>query len=223
MLLHLRKISIMQLPLLPLKSIFFPGETVPLHIFEDRYKQLINDCRAEAMTFGIPVYINNKLEYGVEVQLVEVVTTYEGGEMDITCVGRQVFKLVSFINEMEGKKYAGGEVEFLQSDFDAADALRLKVLKKIEILYGLMGVKLPKIDVSKFNSYAFVHKMGLSFEQEYRLLQLTNETLRLNYINEHLDATILVLNEISRTKDVIEMNGHFRNFDPLDFKDYKTN
>lgn len=223
MLLHLRKISIMQLPLLPLKSIFFPGETVPLHIFEDRYKQLINDCRAEAMTFGIPVYINNKLEYGVEVQLVEVVTTYEGGEMDITCVGRQVFKLVSFINEMEGKKYAGGEVEFLQSDFDAADALRLKVLKKIEILYGLMGVKLPKIDVSKFNSYAFAHKMGLSFEQEYRLLQLTNETLRLNYINEHLDATILVLNEISRTKDVIEMNGHFRNFDPLDFKDYKTN
>ena len=213
----------MQLPLLPLKSIFFPGETVPLHIFEDRYKQLINDCRAEAMTFGIPVYINNKLEYGVEVQLVEVVTTYEGGEMDITCVGRQVFKLVSFINEMEGKKYAGGEVEFLQSDFDAADALRLKVLKKIEILYGLMGVKLPKIDVSKFNSYAFAHKMGLSFEQEYRLLQLTNETLRLNYINEHLDATILVLNEISRTKDVIEMNGHFRNFDPLDFKDYKTN
>lgn len=223
MLLHLTKISIMQLPLLPLKSIFFPGETVPLHIFEDRYKQLINDCRAEAMTFGIPVYINNKLEYGVEVQLVEVVTTYEGGEMDITCVGRQVFKLVSFINEMEGKKYAGGEVEFLQSDFDAADALRLKVLKKIEILYGLMGVKLPKIDVSKFNSYAFAHKMGLSFEQEYRLLQLTNETLRLNYINEHLDATILVLNEISRTKDVIEMNGHFRNFDPLDFKDYKTN
>ena len=223
MLLHLRKISIMQLPLLPLKSIFFPGETVPLHIFEDRYKQLINDCRAEAMTFGIPVYINNKLEYGVEVQLVEVVTTYEGGEMDITCVGRQVFKLVSFINEMEGKKYAGGEVEFMQSDFDAADALRLKVLKKIEILYGLMGVKLPKIDVSKFNSYAFAHKMGLSFEQEYRLLQLTNETLRLNYINEHLDATILVLNEISRTKDVIEMNGHFRNFDPLDFKDYKTN
>ena len=223
MLLHLRKINIMQLPLLPLKSIFFPGETVPLHIFEDRYKQLINDCRAEAMTFGIPVYINNKLEYGVEVQLVEVVTTYEGGEMDITCVGRQVFKLVSFINEMEGKKYAGGEVEFLQSDFDAADALRLKVLKKIEILYGLMGVKLPKIDVSKFNSYAFAHKMGLSFEQEYRLLQLTNETLRLNYINEHLDATILVLNEISRTKDVIEMNGHFRNFDPLDFKDYKTN
>lgn len=213
----------MQLPLFPLKSIFFPGETVPLHIFEDRYKQLINDCRAEAMTFGIPVYINNKLEYGIEVQLVEVVTTYDGGEMDVTCVGRQVFKVLSFDNEMEGKPYAGGTVEFLQSDFDAEETLRLEVLGKIKVLYDLMGVKLPEIKVTKFNSYAFAHKMGLSFEQEYELLKLTNETVRLNYIKEHLDTTITVLNQINRTKDVIEMNGHFRNFDPLDFEDFKVN
>ena len=46
----------MKLPLFPLQSVFYPGETVPLHIFEDRYKQLINDCRKEALTFGIPVY-----------------------------------------------------------------------------------------------------------------------------------------------------------------------
>ncbi|MEP1982437.1 MAG: LON peptidase substrate-binding domain-containing protein, partial [Maribacter dokdonensis] len=84
----------MKLPLLPLQSIFFPGETVPLHIFEDRYKQLINDCRDEAITFGIPVFINNKMEYGVEVQLVEVVNTYESGEMDVVCVARQVFRLL---------------------------------------------------------------------------------------------------------------------------------
>ncbi len=64
----------MKLPLFPLQSIFFPGETVPLHIFEPRYKQLINDCKNEAITFGIPVFINNGMQYGVEVQLVEVVT-----------------------------------------------------------------------------------------------------------------------------------------------------
>lgn len=39
----------MKLPFFPLQSIFFPGETVPLHIFEDRYKQLIKDCRDEAI------------------------------------------------------------------------------------------------------------------------------------------------------------------------------
>jgi Lon protease-like protein len=213
----------MHLPLFPLQTVFFPGETVPLHIFEDRYKQLINDCREEAMTFGIPVFINDKLEYGVEVQLVEVVTTYEGGEMDVTCVARQVFKVLEFDNEMEGKPYAGGVVEFLESSNDADENLRLKVLGKIEELYDLMAVQLPEIAVDKFNSYAFAHKMGLSFEQEYELLQLTNETVRLNYIKKHLDTTITVLNQINRTKAVIEMNGHFKNFDPLDFEDFQVN
>ena len=70
----------MKLPLFPLQSVFFPGETVPLHIFEERYKQLINDCRDEAITFGIPVFINGTVEYGTEVQLVEVVNTYDSGK-----------------------------------------------------------------------------------------------------------------------------------------------
>jgi len=212
----------MYLPLFPLQTVFFPGETVPLHIFEDRYKQLINDCREEAMTFGIPVFIDNKLEYGVEVQLVEVVTTYEGGEMDVTCVARQVFRVLQFDNEMEDKPYAGGVIEFLESSNDADENLRLEVLSKIEELYDLMAVQLPEIAVDKFNSYAFAHKMGLSFQQEYELLQLTNETVRLNYIKKHLNTTITVLNQINRTKAVIEMNGHFKNFDPLDFEDFQV-
>ena len=60
----------MKLPLFPLQSVFYPGETVPLHIFEERYKQLINDCRKEALTFGIPVFIDNGIKFGTEVQLV---------------------------------------------------------------------------------------------------------------------------------------------------------
>ena len=93
----------MKLALLPLQSIFFPGETVPLHIFEDRYKQLIVDCRKEAVTFGIPVYINDNMIYGTEVQLVEIVNTYDNGEMDVTCVARQVFRILSFEKQMKGK------------------------------------------------------------------------------------------------------------------------
>lgn len=212
----------MKLPLFPLQSVFFPGETVPLHIFEERYKQLINDCRDEAITFGIPVYINKTLEYGIEVQLVEVVNTYESGEMDVICIARQVFKILTFDNEMDGKLYAGGIVQFLDSDNDADTAFREAVFNKIKTLYDLMAVQFPPIPFVKFNSYAFAHKMGLSFEQEYELLKLTNETKRLKYITDHLNTTITVLQQINKTKAVIEMNGHFKNFDPLDFKDFKV-
>ncbi|MER3376397.1 MAG: LON peptidase substrate-binding domain-containing protein [Allomuricauda sp.] len=211
----------MKLPLFPLQSVFFPGETVPLHIFEERYKQLINDCRKEAITFGVPVFINNAMTYGTEVQLVEVVNTYKNGEMDVVCVGRQVFKVLSFEHQMNGKLYSGGEVEFLDVENDADEDLRQEVLQKVEVLYDLMDVPFTKTSPKQFNSYSLAHKMGLSFEQEYELLQIPKEKDRLLYIKEHLDSTTSLLSQVNRTKAVIEMNGHFRNFDPLDFKDFK--
>ncbi|MGW9686935.1 LON peptidase substrate-binding domain-containing protein [Flagellimonas sp. 2504JD1-5] len=210
----------MKLPLFPLQTVFFPGETVPLHIFEERYKQLIRDCRQEAITFGIPVFIDNTIAYGTEVQLAEVVTTYENGEMDVVCVARQVFRILSFENQLEGKLYAGGDVEFLDSENNTDEELKLDVMQKIEGLYELMDVPFTKIPEKQFNSYILAHKMGLSFEQEYQLLQISSEKDRLLFIKKHLETTASVLSEVNRTKDIIEMNGHFKNFDPLDFEDF---
>ena len=211
----------MQLPLFPLKSIFFPGETVPLHIFEERYKELIQDCRNEAITFGIPVYIYDQIAFGTEVQLVEVVNTYEGGEMDVVCVGRQVFKILSFENEIGDKLYPGGNVEFLEGINDAEDELKISVLDRIKELYDLMDVPFTPMALDKFNMYILIHKIGLSYEQEYQLLQMPKESDRLEFINAHLLATVAVLKEVNRTKGAIKMNGDFKNFDPLDFQDFK--
>ncbi|MEH6619042.1 LON peptidase substrate-binding domain-containing protein [Maribacter arcticus] len=209
----------MKIPLFPLQSIFFPGETVPLHIFEERYKQLITDCREEAITFGIPVFINNKMEYGVEVQLVEVVSTYDSGEMDVVCVARQVFKLLAFEKNMPGKLYAGGIVKLLDYDYEASIEKKQTIIKGIYQLYTIMEVPFKELNVEAFNSFTLAHKIGLSFEQEYQLLQIPSENDRLNFISLHLTATITVLSEVERTKKIIELNGHFKNFDPLDFKD----
>eukprot|EP00035_Acanthoeca_spectabilis_P029186 m.473563 g.473563 ORF g.473563 m.473563 type:complete len:213 (+) comp34537_c0_seq1:252-890(+) len=208
----------MKIPLFPLQSIFFPGETVPLHIFEERYKQLINDCRDEAITFGIPVYINNKMEYGVEVQLVEVVTTYDSGEMDVVCVARQVFKLLAFENSMYGKLYAGGIVKLIEYDYEATLEKKQVIIDGIQQLYTMMEVPFKEINAKEFNSFTLAHKIGLSFEQEYQLLQIPNENDRLNFISLHLTTTITVLAQVERTKKIIELNGHFKNFDALDFK-----
>lgn len=212
----------MKLPLFPLKSVFFPGETVPLHIFEPRYKELIKECREEAMTFGIPVFLNNKLEYGTEVQLVEVVNTYENGEMDIVCVARQVFKVISFQPQMGEKLYPGGEVEFIEHDYIAQTSYKAEVVDKILKLYELMEIPYSKIDIAKYNSFILAHKIGLSYEQEYSLLQIGKEKDRLDFIYNHLITTINVLSEVERARKIIELNGHFKNFDPLDFKNIET-
>lgn len=211
----------MRLPLFPLQTVFFPGETVPLHIFEDRYKQLIQDCLKEAMTFGIPVYIDKSLAYGTEVQLKEVVNTYVDGSMDVVCVARQAFKVVSFDSNMDGKLYPGGIVNFLEPIQDGDANLTEAVLKECEELYLLMDLPFGPIKLEVFNSFTLAHKMGLSFQQEYQLLQLASEKVRLQFLLDHLQQTIKVLKQLNQTRELIEMNGHFRNFDPLDFEDYK--
>jgi Lon protease-like protein len=211
----------MKLPFFPLQSVFFPGEKVPLHIFEERYKQLINDCRKEAITFGIPVYIDDNIAFGTEVQLMEVVNTYESGAMDVVCVARQIFRVISFENSMNNRLYAGGEVQFIDNNKDSELSAKEGVFQKLKELYQLMEVPFAPIELEMFNSYTLAHKMGLSFEQEYQLLQLASEKERLEFIMNHLLTTIQVLNEVNRTKILIELNGHFRNFDPLDFKAFK--
>ena len=209
-----------RIPLFPLQTVFFPGETVPLHVFEERYKQLIADCRAEALTFGIPVYINQSLAHGTEVQLRDVVNTYADGSMDVVCVARQVFEVVSFEPVMGDRLYPGGEVRFLEPDNQAPAELTEAVLNACQRLYELMDVPFGPIKREVFNSFTLAHKMGLSLQQEYSLLQIPDETRRLHFVLNHLEETSRVLEELNRTRERIEMNGHFRNFDPLDFKDY---
>jgi len=151
--------------------------------------------------------------------LVEVVTTYETGEMDVVCVARQVFKLLAFDNIMENKLYAGGIVKLMEYDYEASEEKKQTIINGIEQLYAIMEVPYTKLNVKEFNSFTLAHKIGLSFEQEYQLLQIPTENDRLNFIGLHLTSTITVLSEVERTKKIIELNGHFKNFDPLDFKD----
>ena len=140
------------------------------------------------------------MAYGTEVQLAEVVTTYEDGEMDVVCVARQVFKVLSFEHQMGEKRYAGGDVAFIEIEFEADETLKEEVLQKVAELYHLMGTPLSKLSPQQFNSYSLAHVMGLSFAQEYELLQMAKETDRLQYIKSHLTKAITLLQEINRTK-----------------------
>jgi hypothetical protein len=210
-----------RLALFPLQNIVFPGEKLPLHIFEERYKELIHDCEMTGITFGIPVYLNNKLEYGTEVELKQVVNSYPSGAKDIICIGLRAFKIREFEHMEKGKTYAGGDVEFLNDVDDPDEEQKQQMIDLIVELYVHLEVPPPIIDYDTFRSYTLAHKIGLSLEQEYSLLKLTSEKARQAYIINHLSITIPIVQEMNRAKQTIELNGHFRNFDPLDFKEFR--
>ncbi|RMF03686.1 MAG: peptidase, partial [Bacteroidetes bacterium] len=106
-----------ELALFPLQIVVFPGESVNLHIFEPRYRQLVADCQGKGHTFGIPPYHNGRiLEYGTELRLVEIVKTYPQGEMDIRTQGMGIFRIKEFFPKLHDRLYAGGLVEDIIHD-----------------------------------------------------------------------------------------------------------
>lgn len=207
------------LSLFPLNLVIYPGGELNLHIFEPRYRQLVNDCFDQDTTFGLPVHLNNQIqEVGTEVELFGIVKRHQDGKMDIKVRGRRIFRLQNFTNPMPGKLHAGGEVEWLSHSDDGGIVEKVTLVQKIAELYQLLKVpNQPPSPDTPLLSYQVAHKVGLSLSQEYELLTVLEESARLEYLHEHLGRAIPLLQEMERTKDVIKLNGHFRSFDPLNF------
>lgn len=205
------------LPLFPLNLVAFPGESLNLHIFEPRYKQLIQDCLLRKTNFGLPSFVFNTIEFGTEMEIVKVVKEYEDGRLDIKTKGKNILKIKSFINPLEGKLYAGGEVIALNDVQDGSVQTWEEMIFWVKELYkSLNMVEDVKVE-SDTKAFDIGHHVGLSIEQEYKLIQLQSEKERQIFIVKHLKKTVPVVKNMEKTKDRIKLNGHFKHFDPLNF------
>ncbi|GAB4126468.1 MAG: LON peptidase substrate-binding domain-containing protein [Raineya sp.] len=206
------------LPLFPLNLVAFPSEKLNLHIFEPRYRQLIQECIAEQKTFGIPVFIReNVQDLGTEMRVVELVKKYADGRMDIRTEGLRVFRINTFYNPAPGKLYAAGKVEFFETDAHSDWLTKKKAIELIDQLYAILGLENTLEYEKDPFSFQVAHKIGLSLEQEYQLLAMLDESQRIEFLIEHLEKSIPIIKEVERTKQLIRMNGHFKNLNPLNF------
>jgi len=205
------------LPLFPLNIVVFPGELVNLHVFEPRYKQLTKDCQFEGITFGIPPYINEKIDFGTEVELATIHRVYENERMDISVKGVGVFQIVNYQNPLPGKLYAGGKVEEVRIEKNVDVLQKEALLSLVSELFELFSLS-EKVDLTaEFDSYTFAHKIGLTLEQEYAMLQMNTENERMDFLIQHLKKSIPVLKQMEEAKEKIRANGHFKHLDPLKF------
>lgn len=207
------------LPLFPLNLVAYPGQPLNLHIFEPRYRQMINDCMEEKATFGIPAYINSKLEFGTEVEILELSKVYADGRMDIKTVGLNVIAIKDFHAVWKDKLYPGGEVETLENVLEGDKHLSIKMVDLANELFSWLGEeKQAKVVADELSStYALAAKVGLSPEQEYSLLLLLHEKERQYFLINHLEQIIPALQKAEIARERIKMNGHFRHLDPLNF------
>jgi uncharacterized protein len=208
------------IPIFPLGVVVYPGESLNLHIFEPRYIQLVKECHADKKAFGIPTIINNHLnEMGTLVEIVEMTTVYDNGEMDIKTRGLKVFRTLEVLKQVPDKLYSGAIVNYPENIEDAGKRpLMLKVVIAIRELHRLLKVQKEfKKPDETLNSYDIAHHAGLSLEEEYELLTLLKEVQRQEYLKRHLRKVLPVIAEMEQLKEKIQLNGHFKNLSSLDF------
>lgn len=200
------------IPIFPLGIVVYPGEKLNLHIFEPRYKQLVNECFAEKKPFGItPVLSNGVTEMGTLVEIEEIAEVYEDGKMDIRTHGLKVFRILEVIKSVPDKLYSGAIVNYPVNSETIHKELMRKVIKGIRDLHRLLNVTK---DFSRpdetLNSYDVAHHAGLSLEEEYELLCLLHEMQRQEYLKRHLSKVLPVMAGMETLKEKIQLNGHFK-------------
>lgn len=205
------------IPLFPLKLVAFPGEKLNLHIFEPRYKELINDILPGDRRFGIPSFVRKKIEYGTLMEVLEVTRVYKDGRMDIKTGGVKIFRILDYDNPYQDKKYSAGNVQYLENHFDQDPLQRGYLIEKMEEFYRCTNLKTRAVFNDDFISYDIIHHLGLPIEEEYKLLQMNRETDRQEYITAYLDRVLPVLKKTQKAKEIVKMNGHFRYLDPINF------
>ena len=207
------------IPVFPLNIVVFPGEQLNLHIFEPRYKQLIQDCFAENKPFGIPAVINNQMqEMGTLVKITEIVEVYEDGKTDIKTNGIKVFRTLELIKSIPGKLYSGAIVNYPENNEKRNHYFMQKILTSVREMHKLLQVTkdFKKTD-NELCSYDVAHHVGLSLEEEYEFAGLLHELQRLEYLKLHLQKTLPTVAGIESLKEKIKLNGHFKELKGFNF------
>ena len=207
------------IPIFPLSVVVYPGEKLHLHIFEPRYKQLINECNNSNKPFGIPAVVNsNQQEMGTLVELTDIVQVYDNGELDIKTKGLKVFRVLEIIQTIPEKLYSGAIVNYPENDEDEGNReLMQKVVQGVKELHRLLNISKDfKKAEPDLRSYDVAHHAGLSLDEEYEVLGLLKEIQRQEYLKRHLQKVLPMLMEMEHLKEKVKLNGHFRNLSALD-------
>ena len=202
------------LPIFPLNLVVLPGEPVPLHIFESRYKQLLADCaplegQQLYQPFGINYSQNKKLnEIGCSVLVNEIRHKYPNGELDIMTYGQKRYRL---LNTHQQSVYLTGEVEWIEEEAQDVDTqLRADTLDLYQRFLRVIEVEDPTLNPSTEQiSFEIAYRINLEKDIKLKLLQSESENERLEQMITYLELAIPEVTEAKMFRAKIRANGYF--------------
>jgi Lon protease-like protein len=184
------------LPIFPLGLVLFPGAPLPLHIFEPRYKEMIEECLEQKKMFGIVRATEEGVAgIGCTAEILTVTKKYDDGRMDILTRGVDRFEVVE-VNQ--ARAFLQAEVVVIKDDAGApADALIAQAVKLHEEIVRLVGVEgaasnfaAMRGESSENLSYQLAGSLPFDLDFKQSLLSTLSEEKRLEAFVGYLQAIL---------------------------------
>ena len=199
------------LPLFPLDLVLLPGTPLPLHVFEPRYKDLVNNCLRDNAPFGVVRSKEGDIaEIGCTAEIVTVTKQYDDGRMDIVTRGVERFEVMELNQEQPVLR---AEVTYLHDDpGDAPDndiAQAVKLHGEILTLAGAEPEDASDVDKDQL-SFHIAGSLPLDPDFKQSLLGMNSESERLRAVITFLDSVLPSMRRTVRVRHKAGGNGHAR-------------
>jgi Lon protease-like protein len=202
-------------PLFPLGIVALPGEGVPLHVFEDRYRRMIERClQAEpgsaAREFGIVWLSEDELKpVGCACEVERLLERMPDGRLNILARGKRAFRLVQRQDDLP---YPAGTVEFLGEQAEEIDAEAAQAARELygDILEQATDERPAAEELSAMDAYRMAAGVEFGAEAKQELLELRSENARLRLLTLLLRAALKRLQLVDRAHARARSNGRVR-------------
>lgn len=202
-----------EFPLFPLGLVALPHEYVPLHIFEDRYKALVERCLDDEQEFGIVWASDDGVRpVGCAVEITEVLERLDDGRLNILTRGTRPFRVVDENAPVPDRPYPSGTVEFLEDKREEPDAGTERAAREAyaALVEQATDKMLDEDELRTLGAYRMAATVDFGLEAKQGLLDLRSENARLRLVTRLFRAASKRLDFIERAQARARSNGKVR-------------
>jgi Lon protease-like protein len=181
----------MKIPLFPLDVVLFPGAPLPLHIFEERYREMFRRCMAEQIEFGVVRAQEDGLAVvGCTASIGRVMHRYEDGRFDVMCHGERRFE-IELLDDTHA--YLQAEVDFLQDEgpeATRAEREQCAALHFEAIELARLDLPMPHLDLDKPIAFPLAAVLPAELEFKQHLLDMRSDAGRTRKLQEFYEVLL---------------------------------
>ncbi|HEY5317838.1 MAG TPA: LON peptidase substrate-binding domain-containing protein [Solirubrobacteraceae bacterium] len=197
-------------PLFPLALVALPGEMIPLHIFEQRYKTMMNECLEREREFGILWLSDEGLrENGCACEIERVLERLDDGRINLLTRGTRPFRV---LERREHLPYPAGTIEFLADREEMVDETLLSQAREVyaDLVKRATDRDADVDELATMGAYAMAATVDFGLDAKQGLLDLRSENARLRLVTRLFRAALKRLDFVDRAQARARSNGKVR-------------